>query len=190
MNARYQRVTAENEKLRARLAEAVARNSQLRADKTQLAAVLPQVKAENKRLQKRVAELEAQVQKPLSDLESAQRASKRQAAPFRKQEGPKPNPKKPGRKPGEAYGSYRHREPLSADRVDERYEIPLPECCPHCGSRHLRQISRQSQYQTDIRRVAIYRQFLIAIGQCTGCGARVQGQHPLQTTRVAVGRTG
>lgn len=47
-------------------------------------------------LQRRVAELSAQVEKLTAALEAAQREGKRQAAPFRKADGPPPEPKKPG----------------------------------------------------------------------------------------------
>ena len=58
--------------------------------------------------QKRMAELEARVAELTRKREEATHAAKRQAAPFRKGP-PKPNPKKPGRKSGEAHGTHGHR---------------------------------------------------------------------------------
>src|SRR5579871_4661458 len=52
-------------------------------------------------LLQRVAELEAQVAELTRRLDDALRAGKRQAAPFRKGP-PKPDPKTPGRKSGDA----------------------------------------------------------------------------------------
>jgi len=64
-------------------------------------------------------------------LEKATRAQKRQAAPFSKGTG-KPDPKKPGRKPGDHYGPKAHR-PLPEQKPDEIIDVPLPEQCPDCG---------------------------------------------------------
>jgi transposase len=61
-------------------------------------------------LKRRVAELEAQVERLTRLLEQQQRTGKHQAAPFAKGP-PKPNPKKPGRKPGPDYGPKAHRLP-------------------------------------------------------------------------------
>ena len=58
--------------------------------------------AENRRLQARVQEL-------LLLIEKLRRETKRQAAPFRKQDGPAAEPKKPGRKSGRRHGSHAHR---------------------------------------------------------------------------------
>ncbi len=40
----------------------------------------------------------------------------------------------------------------------------------------------QAQYQEDIVRVTLVRRFDVEVGVCTGCGRRVQGRHPLQTS--------
>jgi transposase len=124
-------------------------------------------------LRRRVAELEAQ-------LAEALRAGKRQAAPFAKGP-PQPEPKKPGRKPGQDYGRKGHRPPPPPTRIDEVHEAPLPEACPDCGG-PLQETDIQQQYQVEIPRKPIHRQFNVHLGQCR-CGARrVQGRHPLQTS--------
>jgi transposase len=46
----------------------------------------------------------------------------------------------------------------------------------------LRQTRVESQYQTEIPRQPIYRQFDIHLGQCRDCGRTVQPRHELQTT--------
>jgi transposase len=38
------------------------------------------------------------------------------------------------------------------------------------------------QYQTELPRSVIYRQFQIHVGRCDGCGRAVQGRHDLQTS--------
>lgn len=79
---------------------------------------------------KRLTELEARVAELTRKLEEATRAGKRQAAPFRKGP-PKPDPKKPGRKAGDAHGAHGHR-PIPPGSVAERHEATLPDACPHC----------------------------------------------------------
>lgn len=131
-----------------------------------------------RRLEREVVELRAEVERLKGLLEEQRRAGKRQAAPFAK--GPaKPEPKKPGRKPGPAYGVKAHRQP--PERIDETYEAPLPERCPDCGG-PVDESHIDQQYQVEIPRRPIQRQFNIHIGCCQQCGRRVQGRHPLQTS--------
>jgi transposase len=129
-------------------------------------------------LQRRVAELEAQIERLTRLLEQQQRAGKRQAAPFAKRP-PKPNPKKPGRKPGPDYGTKAHRPP--PERIDETHEAPLPDVCPDCGGA-LDETHVDQQYQVEIPRQPIHRQFNIHVGCCRQCRRRIQGRHPLQTS--------
>ena len=126
---------------------------------------------ENAALKERVAVLEARV-------EALARAGKRQAAPFSKGP-PVTDPKRPGRKPGEDYGTKAFR--VLPPRIDETYEAPLPQRCPHCGG-GVEPTHVDQQYQAEIPRRAIYRQFNVAVGRCTCCHRRVQGRHPLQTS--------
>jgi transposase len=131
-------------------------------------------------LLKRVADLEARVAELTRLLEAAVRAGKRQAAPFRKGP-PKPDPKPPGRKAGEAHGEHAHRPPPPPDQVSECHDAPLPDACPHCrGS--LAETGVADQYQTDIPRRPIVRHFRVHVGHCRACGRRVQGRHALQTS--------
>jgi transposase len=111
-------------------------------------------------------------------LEAVERESKRQAGPFRKKR--KPLPKKPGRKKGDDYGKHQRR--AAPATIDETYAVPLPEACPDCGETNLTETEPVVQYQTDIPRTVINRQFNIATGVCCGCGCRVQGRHELQTS--------
>jgi transposase len=131
-------------------------------------------------LSKRVAELEAQVATLTRKLEEALRAGKRQAAPFRK-DPPKPNPKTPGRKSGDAHGTHGHRPPPPPEAVAECHEAPLPDACPHCHG-PLVETEIVEQFQTDIPRQPVIRTFRIHVGRCSGCGQRTQGRHELQTS--------
>ncbi len=124
-------------------------------------------------LRKRIAELEAL-------LEAAQRAGKRQAAPFAKKP-PKTKPKKPGRKPGDDYGAKAHRPAPPPEQIDEVHEAPLPDHCPECGG-DIDETGVAQQFQVEIPRRPIHRQFNIHIGCCRQCRRRVHGRHPLQTS--------
>jgi transposase len=131
-------------------------------------------------LQRRVAELEAQVGRLTRSLEQQQRAGKRQAAPFAKGP-PADQPKKPGSKPGAAYGTKAHRPPPPPEQIAETYEAPLPDACPDCGG-PLDESHVEQQYQTEIPRTPVHRQFNVHVGRCRCCRRRVQGRHPLQTS--------
>ncbi|MGL4555771.1 MAG: IS66 family transposase, partial [Gemmataceae bacterium] len=131
-------------------------------------------------LRSEVERLRAENQLLRAQLEEATRASKRQAAPFRKGP-PKPEPKTPGRKSGDAHGTHGHRPPPDPDRVDQVLVAPLPDACPACGGT-VTGTDIAHQFQTDIPRVPVVRRFDIHVGCCDGCGCRVQGRHPLQTS--------
>jgi transposase len=128
---------------------------------------------------KRIADLEARVAELTRKLDEATRAGKRQAAPFRKGP-PKPHPKAPGRKAGDAHGTHGHRPPPSGP-VAERHHAPLPDACPHCRG-PLIETGTAEQFQADIPRQPLIRQFTVHIGHCGDCGRRTQGRHPLQTS--------
>ncbi len=135
---------------------------------------------ENARLRKQVEQLTRQVKKLTALLEEARRDGKRQAAPFRKQDQPAAEPKKPGRKAGRRHGRHAHRG--APPRIDETYDAPLPERCPHCDGRRLSETHLAVQYQTEIPRRVIYRRFDVHVGACERCGQRVEGRHALQTS--------
>ncbi len=126
------------------------------------------------RLQDKIDRLE-------DDLDQARRALHRQAAPFSRGLPPCP-PRRPGRKPGAAYGRKACR-PTPA-QIDATYDAPLPAACPDCGGPVV-VTGQATQYQEDLPVVRpIVRAFHIAIGRCTACQRRVQGRHPLQTSNA------
>jgi transposase len=128
---------------------------------------------------KRIAELETRIKQLEQRLEELSRSAKRQAAPFSRGL-PKADPKKPGRKSGEDYGTkaFRAVPPV----IDEVHEAPLPQKCPRCGNNAFIDEHVEHQYQAEIPRRPIYRQFNVAVARCTCCGKRVQGRHRLQTS--------
>lgn len=144
---------------------------------------------------RRIAELEADLrrseaerqrlrrenEKLKEELEAARRAVSRQAAPFSR--GTRvPHPRRPGRKPGAAYGRRAHR-PVPR-HVDEIYAVPLPTACPHCaGAWQHRRVATQFQEELPVQRPLV-RRFDVEIGQCGRCHRRIQGRHPLQTSNA------
>jgi transposase len=131
-------------------------------------------------LQRRLRDLQAENERLRRQLDEATRAGKRQAAPFAKGQ-PAGQPKKPSRKPGKDYGTKAHRQPPTPDQIDEVYEARLPDHCPDCGG-PLDETHVAQQYQVEIPRQPIHRQFNIHVGQCRRCQRRVQGRHTLQTS--------
>lgn len=149
---------------------------------------------------RRIAELEAQVARQqasiheltgrLADIEklldAARRGGKRQAAPFAKGP-PKADPGTPGRRSGDGHGTKAFR--AVPPRIDETHDAPLPRKCPHCGAGDapgggsaVVETRVDAQYQVEIPRRPIHRQFNVHVGACACCGKRVQGRHPLQTS--------
>lgn len=141
------------------------------------------LRAEIAALRRRIAELEeenaalqAQLEQLRSRLEEAERAGKRQAAPFSKGP-PKSNPKRPGRKAGHA-PAHRPRP----ERVDRTLEAELPPACPTCGGELMNHRVEQ-QFVVDIPLVKpIVTRFNVHIADCARCGKRVQGRHPEQVS--------
>jgi transposase len=137
-----------------------------------------QVREEAERLQRELERLKEENQRLRKELEAAQRAAKRQAAPFSRGQ-PKSDPQPPGRKSGAAYGRY-YQRPIP-NQVDEEIQVATPEQCPACGG-PLTVERVESQYQEEIVRRTWVRRFQIPICRCARCDQRVQGRHPLQTS--------
>jgi len=108
-------------------------------------------------------------------LGAAERASKRQATPFRREKR-KANRKKPGRKGGHK----QERRPLP-DKVDREYEGHHADECPCCGE-DVETIDFYEQYQQDVIPKIVTRKFTVYIGKCTGCNRQFEGRHPWQTS--------
>jgi len=112
-------------------------------------------------------------------IEELRRAGKRQAGPFSKGP-PQPQPKRPGRKPGDDYGTqFSRSEP---EQIDETLQAELPQACPHCGGACVIETHTAEQFQTEVECKVVQRKFVVHVGQCGSCHQRVQGRHPLQTS--------
>jgi transposase len=133
---------------------------------------------------RRIAELEAELDKVRQQLAQDERTRSRQAHPFRREQ-PASDPKKPGRRRG-------HKADLrpipTPDQIDRVVEVPLDEC-PLCQA-PLYDQSQVVQYQTDLPPIVpIVTQFNIDTGYCSCCRQYWQGRHPDQTSD-AIGATG
>jgi transposase len=150
----------------------------IRGENERLRAELDRAQQELKRLERERDRLRDQNDRLKQQLDAARRAGFRQAAPFGK--ALKRAPKRPGRKPGGAYGPKARR--CVPPRVDETQAAPLPARCPECGD-HVVETSLAMQYHEElpVPRVVV-RAFEVHIGRCQGCGRRVQGRHPWQTS--------
>jgi len=129
-------------------------------------------------LEKENQRLEEENKRLRKELETAQRASRRQAAPFSRGKTTS-QPKRPGRKSGAAHGPH-HQRPIP-DHVDEEVHVSAPAQCPACGGPLI--VERvESQYQEEIVRRTWVRRFHVPVCRCGQCEQRVQGRHPLQTS--------
>lgn len=132
----------------------------------------------------RVATLEAdnaRLTVEVERLEASRRAGKRQAAPFSR-DAKTPNPRRPGRKAGDGYGTKARRERPAPERIDESVAVGLPACCPACdGQVVFDEVREQFQEELVPARSRI-RRYEVALGHCADCKRRVRGRHPDQTS--------
>ena len=129
-------------------------------------------------LEQKVQDLNNEVDRLREERDEAERAGKRQAAPFRVEEEKRSeDPDLPGRDEGHE-ASYR-REPA---QIDRRVEAPM-ESCPECGKpvtevRPIRQVIEElPPIRPEVVEVTTYR------GECEECGP-VETTHPLKTTEA------
>jgi transposase len=132
-----------------------------------------------KRLEAELADRDRRIKELEQLLDEAQRAAKRQAAPFSKGE-PKASPRKPGRKAGKRYGRRVTRPIPKPDKV---FEVPCPRRCS-CGG-PVEETGSTDLYQVDIppARPETWK-FVMHHGICGDCGKRVRGEHPLLTSEA------
>jgi transposase len=171
---RCQRLEAEHDTL-------CRAHAALRSERRRLRAENRRLQSENDKLRTGIDKLRTEKAELLQRLAKAERAGKRQAAPF-SDNNPKTTPRKNGRKAGAQHGKHAHRPPPNQADIDECYEAPLPHACPHCGGRDFTDVETAEQFQEELPRQPLRRKFTIHRGTCRACGRRVQGRHPLQTS--------
>jgi transposase len=107
------------------------------------------------------------------------------AAPFSKGTR-KPEPRPPGRKPGQGFFRFRTAPEQAAET--EAVEVPVAaRCCPGCGGA-LGKARREIVTTTDIpaKPQPEVRRYAVETRECEKCGKKVRGQHP----EIAVGQQG
>ena len=130
----------------------------------------------NEVLRAQLAEARGRLEEQDKRIEELERASARQAAPFRvPDEQRKKDKKKPGRKKGHK-ASWR-RVP---DHVDQTITVGL-DACPHCGGA-VHDVKPVEQYIEDIPPVRVHVTRLVThTGRCRRCG-EVRSRHPMQVS--------
>lgn len=157
------------------------RPSDPRVEETRKDREIARLREEVARLERAKRQLERENERLKRELAAAQRAAKRQAAPFSKG-APVAAPQRTGRRPGRHYGRHGYRR--APTQIDEVCEARLPAACPHCGGRVSgTHVAIQIQEELPIVRPHV-RRFRVHVGQCRACRRRVQGRHPLQTSEA------
>ena len=128
--------------------------------------------------QEQIAQLTALVEQLSRRVAELERGSKRQAAPFSKNQ-PKADPKPPGRRPGS--GRFERRSaPQPESYSQPPLDVPVIEtACPDCGGAL---VSEPSEIVTTTDAPwppkPIITAYRVAIRRCRCCGRRVRGRHP------------
>ena len=152
-------------------------NERLQQERDQWRERADQVQQENERLIRERDRLRETVTRLKQQLDEAQRAAKRQAAPFARSVR-SANPRQPGRKAGAAYGTRASKR--MPRHVDEEIPVPAPARCPCGGALVFEKI--ESQYQEEIVRKTIWKRFDVTMCRCTVCHRWVHGRDPRQTS--------
>jgi transposase len=142
----------------------------------ELIEIILQQQALLARQAQRLAELEEQV-------EQLQRAGKRQATPFARQQ-PKANPQPPGRQAGQ--GCFTYRTPPPPETITQIKEEFLAGC-PHCGGAlsDLRDCKTHQHFEVDIPAVQpCITRYVTHSGYCLHCRVRVRSRHPEQISQA------
>jgi hypothetical protein len=145
----------------------------------QLSGKVKTLEAKVRRQGQRIDELVTENQQLRDQLEQAQRANARQAAPFRRREKLKKDDaqkKPPGRK-----GGHKGQCRKVPDHVDEEVEVPLDHC-PNCGG-DIDEIHRIEQFIEEIPPVRPRVTRLVTYTACCRHCGEVRSTHPLQTSR-------
>ncbi|HJN76674.1 MAG TPA: IS66 family transposase [Myxococcota bacterium] len=155
--------------------ESDAESARLRKENAELRADNAKLRASVDGLAGQVEELGRQIAKLTKALTDAQRAGKRQAAPFRRKTR-KADPKRPGRKPGHK-GEWR----AIPDKVDRVLHGPALTHCPDCGH-GVDDVHTSTNYETDLPKVEPQvTQYVFDSAWCSHCDRQVHAPHPEQT---------
>ena len=120
-----------------------------------------------------VLDLHRMIEQLQAEIEQLKRRSG--AAPFSKGTR-KPDPKPPGRKPGQGFFRFRNPPEQAAEPVSVPVGVP---CCPECGG-SLGEARREIVSITDIpaQPEPEVRRYAVETRDCAQCGRKIRGRHP------------
>lgn len=131
-------------------------------------------------LERQLAEAQAMIRELREQIETLQRAGKRQAVPFARRERVS-EPKKAGRKKGQ--GKFSRREKPAKEEITTTKEAELGGC-PDCGC-ELVEVKEHEQFEIDIPEVKpIVTRYVMRSGCCPRCGKRQRAYHPDQISHA------
>lgn len=157
---------AETQRLLAQAEQWQAEVNALRSQVQELVQERDKLRTENDELRQRVSELE--------------RASKRQATPFRRKKT-KENPKRPGRRSGQ--GIFTNRPPPKPEEIHQTQESRLSSC-PHCGG-EVTDVTAHEHFEVDVPPVQpVVTRYVTERGYCPHCRLQVTSQHPDQISQA------
>jgi hypothetical protein len=131
-----------------RIRELTEELSRTRRERDQARKETDRLQRETEDLQRELKRIRRENEQLRKDMELAQRAARRQAAPFSRGQL-KSHPKSPGRKPRAAYGQN-HRRSIP-EQLDQEIQVPVPGQCPDCAE-PLTVERVENQYQEEILR--------------------------------------
>ena len=109
-------------------------------------------------------------------IEELRRKSHRQANPFSKNQ-PKPDPKRPGRKPGQ--GMFKNRPSPPEKPTDHRVQASTPDQCPDCGGEvELERVDTATVTDIPKRPEPVVTRYTEPVCRCRKCGKSVRGKAP------------
>ena len=123
-----------------------------------------------------IVEQSRSIEQLRKQVEELQRKSKTQANPFSKNR-PKPDPKRPGRKPGT--GQFKNRPAPPELPTDIKVQASTPDQCPHCGGGvDLERIDTATLTDIPPMPAPVVTRYAVPVCRCRKCGKNVRGQAP------------
>jgi transposase len=115
----------------------------------------------------------AELQKRIEEL---LRKNRRQASPFSRG-NPKPNPKQPGRKPGQ--GNFTRRPPPPEQPSALKIHAATPRQCPQCGGAvDLQRVEEATVIDIPRHVKPVITRYSVPVCRCQKCGSTVRGKAP------------
>ncbi len=154
-------------------------NEELRRRQEESDEIIKNQQDKLKERDKAITDLKKQNNKLITTVEKLDRASKRQAAPFRiDKKKRKKNKKKPGRKAGHK-GNHRKFTGTPDQVIDEKLES-----CPDCGNNEFYDVDKLEQFVQEIVAKVFTTKLITYKGKCSCCHKEVKTDHPLKISNA------